>query len=237
MAVTLCFDDGYEEVHRIAFPLFAEYGITGTLGIITEAIGGSFEGYPTMSLPQIKELYDGGWETASHSATHPFLTSLTDEEIMNELVNSRGVLKNLGFGVNAFIVPYGDYDGRIHDLVARHYYSCRPSIWGENSIPVEDRHMLKSKWVMNDSFETIKSWIDDSIANNTWLIIMLHNIDKPEREYNISSENLSKMAEYLAMQEVDVLNISEILMPPKPIIPLILAFIPLLLIPLIKKYK
>ena len=237
MPVTLCFDDAYEEVYTIGFPILREYGIRGTLGIITDEIGGSFEGYPIMNLEQIKELYNNGWEIASHSITHPFLTTLTDEEVINELLNSRNTLRGFGFKVNAFEVPYGNYDDRIYNLVKKYYYSCRPSIWGTNSIPVEDRYMLKSKWVRNDSSETIKTWIDDAIANDVWLIIMFHNIDKPEREYNISSEDLRSVSQHLAEQKIKVLNISEVLIPPSPLTSLIIPFALLFLIPLIKKKK
>lgn len=237
MKITLCFDDAYEEVHTIGFPILREYGIRGTLGIITDEIGGSFEGYPIMNLEQIKELYNNRWEIASHSISHPFLTTLTDEEAINELLNSRNTLRGFGFKVNAFVVPYGNYDNRIYNLVKKYYYSCRPSIWGTNSIPVEDKYMLKSKWVRNDSSETIKTWIDEAIANNTWLIIMLHNIDKPEREYNISSENLRAVSQYLTEQKIEVLNISEVLTPPSLKIPLIISFALLLLIAFIKKIR
>ncbi len=237
MTVTLCFDDAYKEVYTIGFPILKEYGIRGTLGIITNEIGGSFEGYPLMNLSQITELHNNGWEIASHSVTHPYLTSLTDEEVINELMNSRNALRDFGFKVNAFVVPYGNYDDRIKNLVKKYYYSCRPSILGTNSIPVEDRYMLKSKWVMNDSFETIKIWIDDAIANDNWLIIMLHNIDKPEREYNISSENLREVSQYLTEQKIKVLNISEVLNPPSIVIPLIISSAILLLILVLRKFK
>ncbi len=241
MVVTLCFDDGYEEVHRIAFPILAQYNIKGTIGIIAGAIDNFYEGYPTMNLSQIIELYNNKWEIASHSVTHPFLTTLTDEEVIKELVDSRDILRGFGFNINVFVVPYGNYNNRIYELVSQYYYSCRPSIWGTNFIPPENKYMLKSKWVMNDSFETIKSWVDDSIANDTWLIIMFHHIDKPEREYNISSENLISLVEYLTNQEVSVLNISEVLSPPvisSPIInPLFLAFAFFALIPILGKFK
>ena len=236
MAVTLCFDDAYEEVYTIGFPILAEYGIRGTLGIITDEIGGSFEGYPIMDLNQIRELHNNGWEIASHSVTHPFLTTLTDEEVINEIVNSRNILRSFGFKVNAFVVPFGSYDDRIADLVSQYYYSCRPSIWGTNSIPVEYRYKLKSKWVRNESFETIKTWVDDATTNGTWLIIMLHNIDKPEREYNISSENLRSVSQYLAEQKIKVLNISEVLNP-AIVIPLIIFPVLLILIVALRKFK
>ena len=237
MTVTLCFDDAYKEVYTIGFPILREYGIRGTLGIITNTIGSSFEGYPIMNLNQITEMYNSGWEIASHSVTHPYLTTLTDEEVINELMNSRDVLTEFGFNVNAFVVPYGNYDDRIRNLVKKDYYSCRPSIWGTNSIPVENRYKLESKWVRNESFETIKIWIDDAITNDRWLIIMLHNIDKPEREYNISSENLRAVSQYLTEQKIKVLNISEVLNPPSIVIPLIISSAILLLILLLRKFK
>ncbi len=214
MVVTLCFDDAYEEVYTIGFPILTGYGIRGTLGIITNEIGGSFEGYPIMNLNQMTEMYNSGWEIASHSVTHPSLTDLNDGAVTNELANSKNTLESFGFDVNAFIVPFGAYDDRISGLVSQYYYSCRPSIWGTNSIPVADRYWLKSKWVVNTtSLGEIISWIDDAKANNTWLIIMLHNIDRSEREYNISSENLSAISQYIAEQNINVLNISEVLNP------------------------
>lgn len=214
--LTFSFDDGYSELVPFALDLFNNYNISGTVAIISDLIGQTYEGYPLMNTDQISALASAGWEIASHSATHPYLTQVDALQLNYEVRMSKEKLETYGFKINVFVVPFGAYDGRVQNQVSQYYYSCRPSIWGENTQPI-DKYNLKSKWVLNTtSFDEMKSWVDSAVANDAWLIIMLHHINHPEREYNISYENLRNIIEYSITAGMDIKNISDVLAPPPP---------------------
>ncbi|MBE5737409.1 MAG: deacetylase [Clostridiales bacterium] len=59
----------------------------------------------------VKKISDLGHEIGTHSATHPYMSKLTKEEITKELLSSKGAIENItGKTVQLFRPPYGDYD-------------------------------------------------------------------------------------------------------------------------------
>jgi peptidoglycan/xylan/chitin deacetylase (PgdA/CDA1 family) len=63
---------------------------------------------------QIIEMSKGGMEFGSHTVTHPFLSNLTIDEIMYELVESKRVIEEkLGKEIKSIAYPSGSYDHRV----------------------------------------------------------------------------------------------------------------------------
>lgn len=59
----------------------------------------------------VKKIRDYGCETGTHSATHPYMSKLSEEEIRKELkTSSEAIEKITGEKVELFRAPYGDYD-------------------------------------------------------------------------------------------------------------------------------
>lgn len=75
--VTFSFDDGREDTFRVAFDIMKEYGLVGTIHVITGWVDGSwsksnspFVANGSMNIEQIKECYDHGFEITSHGDKH-----------------------------------------------------------------------------------------------------------------------------------------------------------------------
>ena len=63
--------------------------------------------YPEM----VKKISDLGHEIGTHSATHPYMSKLDKQSIINELTTSRVAIEEItGKKVEVFRPPYGDYD-------------------------------------------------------------------------------------------------------------------------------
>jgi peptidoglycan/xylan/chitin deacetylase (PgdA/CDA1 family) len=61
----------------------------------------------------------------SHSKTHPFLSRLSEKDVMEEVINSKSALEDkLQLPVEFFCYPYGDYDRRVIDLVKNAGYKA-----------------------------------------------------------------------------------------------------------------
>jgi peptidoglycan/xylan/chitin deacetylase (PgdA/CDA1 family) len=74
------------------------------LGISTNALMHE----PLMSWPELVELHKTGFDIQSHSFGHHFLTTLPEEQVIEDLARSREILEDrLGSPVRAIAYPYG----------------------------------------------------------------------------------------------------------------------------------
>ncbi|HKU40671.1 MAG TPA: polysaccharide deacetylase family protein [Polyangiales bacterium] len=95
------------------------------LGKLERELGGStrpsWDGM--MSWQQLRELHDEGHEIGSHSSTHAILPLVSDAQLEAEIAGSRRALRDkLGFEIQSFCYPNGDYDQRAVHVVERAGY-------------------------------------------------------------------------------------------------------------------
>jgi peptidoglycan/xylan/chitin deacetylase (PgdA/CDA1 family) len=129
--VAVTFDDAYLSVVELAKPILDAAGFPATVFVPTNFpssagqpmawegidtwLGGPYERElrPT-SWEQLGMLADAGWEIGSHTCSHPRLTSLGDEELGRELIESRSIVaERLGRPCDTLAYPYGDHDERV----------------------------------------------------------------------------------------------------------------------------
>jgi peptidoglycan/xylan/chitin deacetylase (PgdA/CDA1 family) len=133
-AVVLTFDDGFEDFHRRALPLLAEYGFTATLFVTTGWIedagplpGGQGRPGRMLSWSQVKEAAATGVEIAAHSLLHPQLDQLPAKRLHEELYTSKAQLEDrLGGPISGLAYPFGYSSAKVRQ-VARdlgHEYAC-----------------------------------------------------------------------------------------------------------------
>lgn len=120
------FDDGYLSVYEHAYPALVSRNMTATIYIVADSIGGiniwdrraGDQEEPMMSAAQVREMSDKGFEIGSHTLTHPHLTDIDDQQLKQELVDSKHKLEELtGKEVVSFSYPYGDLDERVVSAV------------------------------------------------------------------------------------------------------------------------
>ncbi len=122
----LTFDDGYLDNFNNMLPLAQKHGYKGVLFLLGDfSVSGNFwdigedvEANRIMTTEQKKVFVDQGWEIGAHTLTHPHLTRLSDEDVLNELRESRDRIEHeLKTTVVSFAYPFGTYDDRVKDLV------------------------------------------------------------------------------------------------------------------------
>lgn len=112
--VLITFDDGYIDNYTNAFPILKKYNLRATIFVIP-----SFTSvYPTyMTWEQLKEMEANGITIESHTFSHPKLEELPDDEIRNELLNSKALLEeNLGHPIEFIAYPTGTYNLHIASI-------------------------------------------------------------------------------------------------------------------------
>jgi peptidoglycan/xylan/chitin deacetylase (PgdA/CDA1 family) len=173
--VSVTFDDGWANQYQNAYPVITQLGIQSTFYIIS----GELTDQPDyMSGVQVKNLFASGNEIASHSVTHPDLTTVTATKLQNEMANSQTTLQNLiGAPVTDFAYPFGAYNGNTIAVGNQYYASQRSVNGGLNTRDNLDVTQLKIHEIdSNISQAQVKAWIDEAIATNSWLILCYHEI-------------------------------------------------------------
>lgn len=106
--VMLCFDDQYDSVWTL-FNVLRSRGIRASLGVISSKVGTSGR----LTLDQLKQIYDWGWDLCPHSVTHPAggLAGLSEADALYELQESRDYLISNGLSRTAdcFFWPQNAY--------------------------------------------------------------------------------------------------------------------------------
>jgi peptidoglycan/xylan/chitin deacetylase (PgdA/CDA1 family) len=124
---SVTFDDGFESVYRLAYPILATFKVPSTIFVVVAGIGKTNEWdvrigdapHPMLSKAQILELAAAGMEIGSHTMTHPQLPELSDTELRTELLDSKHALEDLvGRPVVSLAYPYGAWDRRVRDAAA-----------------------------------------------------------------------------------------------------------------------
>lgn len=130
-SVAITFDDGYESVHRHAFPLLKKYGMPATLFVYTDFVGAR----DALAWAQMDEMLRSGWvDIQSHSKTHRNLAERQQEDgdaalrawLDTELRNSKQLIERrlgpAGAQVRHFAYPYGEANEAVLDAMRRHGY-------------------------------------------------------------------------------------------------------------------
>jgi peptidoglycan/xylan/chitin deacetylase (PgdA/CDA1 family) len=131
--IVLSFDDGYLGQYLYAMPILEKKGWAGQLNLKSEG--------SDLSSKQVTKMYRAGWEIASHTITHPDLTTLDPATLEHELVGSKQQLeKDLGIEIVNFCYPAGRYDAEVAKAVEAAGYrgatTVNPGL-AEKSMPFE----------------------------------------------------------------------------------------------------
>lgn len=114
----LTFDDGYRSMLTDALPILDEFGLAGTLFVVTDYIGqtNAYDkqlGSPELEIlnwDELAQLKQKGWDIQSHGRQHFAMSQLSDAQVTDELAGSRALLEDrLGDSIKYFCFPYGLY--------------------------------------------------------------------------------------------------------------------------------
>jgi peptidoglycan/xylan/chitin deacetylase (PgdA/CDA1 family) len=130
-SVVITIDDGWRSTYTEVYPEMKRRGFPFTVFIYPKIIGQTTY---AMTWKQIKEMADAGVDIQSHTFSHGFLSRRRHPEVNDrdyaawlerELKESKRVLqKETGRQINFLAYPYGDYDRRVRENVARAGYEA-----------------------------------------------------------------------------------------------------------------
>ena len=139
--VLLTFDDGYDDLYTELLPFLIEHGLTAVIYLVVDGIGGTnlwnqklgLRARNILTWAQIREMQKYGIEFGSHTLTHPWLPSLSYDQLRHEVADSKRRLEDaLGVEVASFAYPSGGLDRRVRSAVAeagyRLAFTLRPGL-------------------------------------------------------------------------------------------------------------
>ena len=128
--IALTFDDGPSEYTLMLLDAFSERNAVATFFTAGEAVRAN----PHIAYRIVSE----GHEIACHAYSHPFLTSLTADEIRVELTKSRDAIYE-ATGVYPAILrpPYGNYDLLVQSVATE--FGLPIILWNVDTIDWRDR--------------------------------------------------------------------------------------------------
>lgn len=126
-AITFSYDDGVTQDIRL-ISLFNKYGFKCTFNLNSDLLGRpgalireeKHVSHNKVAPEKVRSVYEGH-EVATHSLTHPYLTRLSDADVIREIENDRIKLSELvGYEVVGHAYPMGDCDNRVARLIENH---------------------------------------------------------------------------------------------------------------------
>lgn len=207
--VTITFDDGWEQNTQTALPIMQKYGFKSNQFYATDYIENSWVSNPK---ELIQKFIDDGHEIGSHSITHPYLTTLSKEEVNYELKESKSFLENyLNINIEYFATPYGDYNGSVKENIMQHYNVHRTAIdFGFNSKDNFDLSRLKSMSVLaTTTASDIEKWVKKAKEENLWLILLYHRVADDPNIYDTTPEMFEKHMQVIKEADLKVVTFSE----------------------------
>jgi peptidoglycan/xylan/chitin deacetylase (PgdA/CDA1 family) len=119
--VAFTFDDGYQSVYKVAYPIFKRYRVPFTLLLYVKAIENRVPGYLTWE--EIRELQRNGIAVGVHSYAHPVIPRLTPAQIEWDIWKAKKIMaEHLPQFFQIFAYPY-DYSTDWSDKVLAPYFS------------------------------------------------------------------------------------------------------------------
>ncbi|MBN1693693.1 MAG: polysaccharide deacetylase family protein [Dehalococcoidales bacterium] len=160
--VCLFFDDAYANQYEETLHILLEYDFKATFGVITNHIGKGHDLWEYMNERKLRVLADHGMDIGGHTKTHPDLTTLTDEQMRDEIIGSKQALENMGFEVRTMLYPYFTWNDKVIEYTKEAGYTCGRAGWTERNVydintdDPEERYHVTAWQISDQDMDTFK---------------------------------------------------------------------------------
>ena len=221
--ITISFDDQNLSCYTIAAPILAQYNYKAIAFVSTGLVAGSEN---KMTWDQIKDINATyGWEIDAHSVTHRnFIINdplPTDEEILNEVVNSVDELRGRGYPCNFFAWPGGGQNETAKEACrTQNIIACFdigvdfdpiPWLWPSGEYGRIYRHAVEGA----TGLAVAINYIDEAIRLGVHFHLYFHNLsDDPTGALNTNTDDFITLMDMLKDREnkglIDVVTYDEL---------------------------
>jgi peptidoglycan/xylan/chitin deacetylase (PgdA/CDA1 family) len=204
-AISITFDDGWEDHYLRAFPVLKEFGLRANAAINPITVDEKWKLYMTLS--EVRELHGAGWAIVSHSMTHPYLTGVSVDSLDWQLKASQDWIVRNGFRTpKVFVVPFHNWGERERAVVRKYYAGARganATQWQPprmQKMPIADPYGLTAfepefaPYTTAEGRAYTKQFLDRAVAEGEYIDILFHRI--PPENMAAFREMISILAQY-----------------------------------------
>ena len=199
-AVVMHFDDNDETIYTEGWEIMQQYGMTGTLNVISEDVGSN----GALSQQQIDELASEGWTVCAHPQDLDAnnLTALSESELREEYLTQIQYLNEHGFNPRIITYPFNQWDPQVIE-VARDYFDIG-FIGGADGVsaPVPWPPMTVPR-VNGDDKQRAKAAVDRAVKRNGVAHLIYHTIGSNGA---ISPDDFQEVIDYIVTSDARVVT-------------------------------
>ncbi len=206
--IVLTFDDGSRSIYELAFPEMQKYSFPGVNFIPTGWI--NYTGF--LTLEEIKELENAGWETGGHSVTHANLTTIPIDSARAEIRKNYEQLIKYGLKHRCFALPSGHSNTETEAIIKEYFEIIRTSYNERYHCPLNTDRLGYYQVEDNDDSNSLLMRVTHGIIEGECLIIFgFHSFtnDEPNSITNIRFTVFKEFLEGLNKQNIEVVTLSE----------------------------
>lgn len=210
--VILSFDDAAASQYERAFPILEEYGYQGAVAVIPDSLNRP----QRLSIDQLREMRDAGWDVSSHPDSGTGLTEIEPEEARNTIESASEYLTNRGFpdGARHMFAPYHDVNQEVIDIVSDYHETCFFFAGNNSNAPPTDPLYL-SRVDMHD-VEGFTELIDMAAQHNQLAVGLGHGIQPEDAEEDdpladTTEAQLREVLDHIEQSDVEVITPSQLI--------------------------
>jgi peptidoglycan/xylan/chitin deacetylase (PgdA/CDA1 family) len=210
--VTFNFHDSFLSTYTKGYPLLKASGYVGSVAAVTGYID-STDG-KHMTLAQHKELYNNGWSITSHGVTHRDLTTLSINEVNDELYWSHKYLVDNEMPTKHFVLPFFSYNAAVISRIQAEWYGGYPYLSAQTDKDFNQQgtfpYNIGVKTIKHDTqMSEINAWVDMAKGTGNWTIFVIHEIDNANGIWTMTSGMLEQMIARVKSEGVEVVSYDE----------------------------
>jgi peptidoglycan/xylan/chitin deacetylase (PgdA/CDA1 family) len=210
----LTFDDNKESQYSVAYAYMQSRGLRGTCYIMPNRVGAA--GY--MSLAQMQEMYNAGWDMSVHDFDNWVNTYLTQPEFSTQLVSLISYLKTNGFTRNNCHLhaayPQGAYNNFIlAEMANQGMLTGRSTKNRTQANYTDNRYILTRQVPVNTTaLAQAKAFVDRAIADGGAVFLNFHLlVTTPSVDTEWATTDFQALVDYLLSkkEQIDVVTTTE----------------------------
>ena len=202
--VVLTFDDAHATQYDVAFPELQERDVPGVAAVIPGAVGTP----ENLTVPQLREMRDAGWDVSSHPQEGEPLTAYPKAEQRRKMEAAKTWLEQRGFadGSRFFFAPYDRVDGATLELVDElHEYGFVFGASPNGAPPAGEKVVSR---VYGRDVAGVKRLVELAASYGQMVVI---NYGAIGEEFDITPEMFRDVLDHVESQNVDVVTPSGLL--------------------------
>lgn len=208
--ISFSFDDGYETFKTNAAPILTKAQVPATLAVITSHT--AFDRY--LKPADLHDIEKSSNEIADHTRNHSRLdTSLTMENLIQEVAGSKYDLTTAGFNPKVFVYPYGGFSlDAVSVIKDAGFIGARSSIRGFNTKNTDHFYLKDQIIEKTTTMDEIERYMRTASEERKWLILELHNVysnDDFKDEEGITSEKLEAIIQMAQKYRLEPITLTQ----------------------------